>query len=179
MSEVLRRVNAEGVEVLVVIDVATFVPRCEVCTQLIPSRRLNGKDHRRTKHTCSAECERVLADAQKFRTDQRVCPNCLRPRTMAEIEEFRKWRKDSGRMRQGPGNPDPGSARSKLNRRDLVKALKKGMKLLEEEAAFKPEAAEFLVEAKNLIDGKAVEKRTLHAGGETAAVSEGDEDAKR
>jgi len=158
------------------IDLATFVPKCEVCTTPIPIRRLTGRDALRTRHTCKAACEKVLREADKLRTSLRKCRNCQHPSTPAERDEFRQWRKSRGDLRQGPGNPERWP-QSKGARLKLAAGLRKAIELLAEEAVFKPEVAAFREEIQNLIDGEGASKRTLRTGGETTGVSEGDDNA--
>lgn len=154
------------------IDLINFVPRCEVCTDTIPMRRLMGQDAIRTRHTCNAAHERILRNSIKALREARMCPNCKHPSTPEERKEFIQWRKKRGDLRQNPGNPWSKSVGVRL---ELAAGLRKAMELLKEEAAFKPEVRQFLDEMTNLIDGGAANKRTLRTGGETTEVSKGDD----
>jgi hypothetical protein len=158
------------------VNLETFVPRCEVCTEWIPLRRRQGRDANRTKHTCKAACEKVLREAQKLANMARFCPNCRHPSTPEERVEFLRWRKATGKLREKPGNPNV-SPQTRGERVKLAAGLRRAMELLGEEAIFKPEVASFIEDMKNLVDGTAANKRTLRSGGDTTGEREGDDNA--
>jgi hypothetical protein len=158
-------------------DLKDFVPKCEVCTQPIPKRRLCSRDANRTKHSCSAACEAVLRKAQVARTVARMCINCKHPSTPEERADFIAWRKACGKVRLQRGNPER-HPQTRMVRLELLAALKRALGRLRGEVATES-LADFLEEMQNLVDGNMVKKRTLRTGGETAATDQankGDDD---
>lgn len=82
-------------------DISQFTPRCIVCTQPVPRRRATS----RSKETCSPECAGVLRAFKKFNILARRCPTCWHPSTPAEREEFKAWRRSTGKLRDRAGKP--------------------------------------------------------------------------
>ena len=156
------------------VDLDTFLPNCAACPKQVPLRRIMGRDAIRTRHTCSAACEKIVREADRLRTSKKMCRNCRHPSTPEERKEFIAWRKSRGDLREKVGKPErwPETKGARIR---LTQGLRKAVDLLKEEAAFKPEVAQFVEEMQILVDGGAADKRTLRTGGDSTAVSEGDD----
>jgi hypothetical protein len=98
---------------------------CTVCRiEIEPSRA------RRQTATCGEKCKDQLDQVRILQRRDRKCPHCLHPSNNAEREEYRRWRASRGDRRHSePARKDT----SISNRRDLQRALKAAVALLEEE----------------------------------------------
>jgi hypothetical protein len=98
---------------------------CTVCrAEIEPSRA------RRQTATCGEKCKDDLDQIRILQRRRSRCPKCLHPSTEAEREEYRRWRASRGDIRHSePVQKDT----SISNRRDLQRALKGAVALLEEE----------------------------------------------
>lgn len=156
------------------VDLDTFLPNCAACPKQVPLRRIMGRDAIRTRHTCSAACEKIVREADKLRTSKKMCRNCRHPSSPEERKDFIAWRKSRGDLQQRAGNPERWP-QTKGSRIALARGLREALEFLKEEATFKQEVASFVESMKILIDEGAAHKRTLRTGGDSTAVSEGDE----
>ena len=82
-------------------DIATFAPRCTVCTKLVPEKRAKGK----YKTTCSPECHKVIKKFGAHLLELTRCPACWHPSTPEQRADFKAWRKERGYIRAGAGRP--------------------------------------------------------------------------
>jgi len=100
---------------------------CTVCTNQIEPKRA-----RRQTATCSEKCKDKLDAIRARQRDDRRCPHCLHPSTPGERAHYRKWRVACGDVQTVDQVKRTGELPFK---RDLMKALKGSLRLLEEDRA--------------------------------------------
>ena len=97
--------KSQSPEVLALIPdgIEKFIPRCIVCTNLVPSKRRTS----RSKSTCSPACLTVLQMFRRHVLTSAKCIACYHPSTPEERIEFKAWRRARGELREKPGRPKP------------------------------------------------------------------------
>lgn len=100
-EQVTAPITVEWINPLIPNGIENLQLRCVICGEFVPAKRATS----RSKFTCSPECRAVLLQFQKYQLQKKCCPACYHPSTPQEREEFKKWRKARGDVREKRGNP--------------------------------------------------------------------------
>ena len=140
-----------------------FVPTCSVCTKPVPANRHSVK----FEVTCSKQCFEVVKAWRRYQLWRRACPNCRRPSSPAEREDFLKWRRSNGL--QGRGRPP-------VNRlANLTQALTDAIAILKTappELMTIQENISAIARFQKLVDSEAQDKSKLRPKATTESTGE-------